>query len=180
MFGIKRKKLKKKAKGSAALNIVRSECQHIGIRDAQEDTYAISEIKTGSAGKGVVAVLADGMGGLNLGEEASRVAVKTILKNYNSNVAINSVPDSMFISLLIANTAVFDLAYKDGKDYEMGTTLVAAATSDDGWCYWVSAGDSRIYHFKDGYLFRLTTDHTYAKYLDEELRRKVGKSAKKK
>jgi len=51
-----------------------------------------------------------------------------------------------------------------GLEGEVGTTLVAAVVKDRQ-LYWVSVGDSRIYLYRRGIMYQLTTDHDYGREL---------------
>lgn len=150
--------------------IVPSNYQHRGARERQEDAFAISYLEDQELvkQKGVLAVVADGMGGLSVGEEASQVAVEIFFKEFYLTPPEASVRQGLSRAMKVANSAVFDLALKDGEVVDMGTTLTAALIYGDT-LYWVSAGDSRIYHFKDGDLSQLTRDHVYANELKEDV-----------
>ncbi len=170
------------AKVNESLKLVPSCYQHIGARDNQEDTFAISDFLDGQFvnKNGVLAVVADGMGGLDLGEEASRVAAGAFMEVYKNRNSEEAMPESLMRALTIANTAVFDLAFDGGTEKDLGTTLVAAAICDDQ-LYWISAGDSRIYLLRDRKLKQLTTDHIYANHLEKDVAKGkiTSKEAKK-
>lgn len=153
------------------LEIVPSNYQHQGARERQEDAFTLSKLEDEALvrEKGVLAVVADGMGGLSVGEEASQVAVEVFCREYALLQPPASPQQALQRALRIANYAVFDRAFKDGEDVEMGTTLTAALIHGDR-LYWVSAGDSRLYHFRAENLSQLTRDHTYANELKEEVR----------
>lgn len=152
---------------SDSLQVIPSNYQNIGARENQEDSFALSDYRNRQdvEENGVLAVVADGMGGLSDGEEASRVAVQHFIREYTNSNGEELVPGRLNRSVSIANTAVFDLAYNGRDDYDLGTTLVAAAILDDQ-LYWISVGDSRIYLFRDEELKQLTNDHIYANHLD--------------
>lgn len=152
---------------SDSLQVIPSNYQNIGARENQEDSFALSDYRNRQEleENGVLAVVADGMGGLSYGEEASRVAVQHFIREYANSNGEESIPGRLNLSLSIANTAVFDLAYNGRDDYDLGTTLVATAVFVDQ-LYWISVGDSRIYLFRDEELKQLTNDHIYANHLD--------------
>ncbi len=157
--------------GKGRLTVFPSNCQHIGRRDNQEDSFAFNNIfdTKNKVSNGLLAVLADGMGGLTKGKEASQKAVDSFLGAYEINQH-QSIRRRLEQAAAVANTAVFDLAFKDGKDYELGTTLVAAAVYK-GKLYWLSVGDSRAYHYREGNLMQLTKDHIYANILEDEVKK---------
>ncbi len=149
------------------LQVIPSNHQHVGARENQEDSFALSDYLNplDVAENGMLAIVADGMGGLSYGEKASRVAVRNFIREYANSNGEESIPARLNRSLAIANTAVFDLAYNGRDDYDLGTTLVATAVFVDQ-LFWISVGDSRIYLFRDEELKQLTNDHIYANHLD--------------
>lgn len=178
-------RLKKKAKKpeikqpiSAAtcrsFKVTPSNFQHIGTRTSQEDTFAFSDLgdKDFVLGSGVLAVVADGMGGLAMGANASGIAVRTFLGEYISRDISETVPQSLLRSLDASNKAVIELALAEGLENEVGTTLVAAVIHRKQ-LHWISAGDSRIYHFRNRQLEPLNRDHIYAHHLAEDVRNEM-------
>ena len=155
---------------SNSIKLVPSNFQHVGARETQEDAFAFSDMENLelSNTKGVLAVVADGMGGLSFGEEASRVAVQTFLKEFTRNNSLESVSHCLSRALIIANASVFDLAYQDGQELDIGTTLTAAVIFKNA-LYWISVGDSRIYLYRNGKLTRLSRDHIYLNHLIEDV-----------
>lgn len=155
---------------SENLKLVPSNYQHIGSRENQEDSFAISDLLRGEFGnnRSVLAVIADGMGGLALGEEASQVAVNKFIGEYESDGYSSSIEDRLVQALLSANAAVYDLAYGGGRREDIGTTLVATAIVDEE-LHWIAAGDSRIYFFTNGKLQQLNIDHIYANHLAKDV-----------
>ena len=105
-------------------------------------------------------LVADGIGGAPFGDRAAQsaienglLAVRTLRKK---NFSLRA-PEHLITKLF---TAVGRAVYRDaqGQYQGMGTTLVAAYLSLK--YFWIgSIGDSRIYHFHDGNLTQLTTDH---------------------
>ncbi|WP_198471255.1 PP2C family protein-serine/threonine phosphatase [Acetomicrobium sp. S15 = DSM 107314] len=143
--------------------------QHRGKRKEQQDSFAISDVSDAVFVEkgGILAVLADGMGGMSLGREASALAVETMLESYVIKEGNEPVVEALMRSLSRANMAVVELARKHCLEGSVGTTM-AAAVIFRGSLYWVSVGDSRIYLCRDGRLIQLTADHTYASELYEE------------
>ncbi len=155
---------------SENLKLVPSNYQHIGARENQEDSFAISDLSGGRLeySSPVLAVLADGMGGLALGEEASQVAVNKVIGEFESDGYSSSIDDRLRQALLSANAAVYDLAYGGGRREDIGTTLVATAIVGEE-LHWIAAGDSRIYLFTDGKMEQLNLDHIYANHLAKDV-----------
>ena len=137
-------------------------CQHIGARSTQQDAFGFSDIDDIAflAHGGVLAVVADGMGGMANGGEASHLAVRVFLQSYMAKPETETVPAALLQALHDANQAVFDLARQVGEEH-VGTTLVAAVIHDDA-LHWVSVGDSRLYLWRDQKPTQLSEDHVYA------------------
>ena len=104
-----------------------------------------------------IAVLADGMGGLNAGEVASREAADRVLEGLVAGQGMQQVVEE-------ANRSVFELSRTDAELNNMGTTLVALQLV--GGQIWLgNVGDSRIYRFRDQTLDQLTSDHSVVQQL---------------
>jgi PPM family protein phosphatase len=132
------------------------------VRPNNED-YFISDSESG------IFILADGMGGANAGEFASRLSVETLyqylLKHPRSNgvSAHSGVPEPGFLEpgFLETNCAVRKAASTDPNLEGMGTTLVAVQDAGGGSVHVSSVGDSRAYIFSQGKLELLTQDQTW-------------------
>jgi protein phosphatase len=151
--------------------IVRGNAQHIGAREEQQDSFCFSASDDPAVIEryGVLAVLADGMGGLEMGREAGQLAVQTMLNEYTGKSAGESVSKALERALHKANKEVYELAVRNELEWSVGTTLVAAVILE-GKLYWISAGDSRIYLYRGGLLIALTRDHIYANRLYERVK----------
>ena len=118
---------------------------HIGGRETNEDAVLVSE--------GLFAV-ADGIGGLQDGEVASRLALDTLDAAFAADRTVSGLLDAC----QEANRAVWGQA--NGRDNIMGTTLAALAMTSDAAGIVLHAGDSRLYRLRHGRLEQLTHDHT--------------------
>jgi protein phosphatase len=143
-------------------------CQHIGARSSQQDAFGFSDKDDLGfvAHGGVLAVVADGMGGMTHGGEASHLAVRAFLQSYMAKPVDATVPMALRQALDEANQAVIDLARDVGEE-DVGTTLVAAVVLGEA-LHWVSVGDSRLYLWRNGKLTQLTEDHVFAIDLDRD------------
>ncbi|THB64193.1 MAG: hypothetical protein D6E12_15445 [Desulfovibrio sp.] len=152
------------------MKIIPGNGQFIGARKEQQDSIAFSDVREErfSAHGGVIAILADGMGGLAMGREASQTAVDSALMAYGAKTPDEAIFSALNRALVQANQAVFDLAVQAGQAGDVGTTLLAAVIHQ-GKLYWASVGDSRLYLFRNGRLFQMTTDHAYAKELERDV-----------
>ena len=162
------------SKGSNKIRIIPSTYQHIGARKQQEDAFTLSDFSDSKLieESGLLAVVADGMGGLDCGEDASRVAVRVFFREYFRNDVEKTIPEKLSQALESSNTAVFDLAYQDGMELDVGTTLVAV-TIHNHFMYWVSVGDSRIYHYRKKILTQLTKEHIYRNKLMDDVQKEL-------
>jgi serine/threonine protein phosphatase PrpC len=125
-------------------------------RRANEDAYYV---------RSPVFVVADGMGGAQAGEVASRLAAET----FDSDLGSGPPEQVLREAFGLANRKIHEQAASDESVAGMGTTLTAAivdAQRDEVAIGHV--GDSRAYRLRGGKLERLTQDHS----LVEELRRK--------
>lgn len=144
--------------------------QHIGQRSSQQDAFGFSDTEdeafTDQAG--VLAVLADGMGGLAYGAEASRLAVQTIIQTYGELALEQSIPVALDTAIKAADEAVALLAESRHESGNVGTTVVAVVVRA-GQLFWRSAGDSRLYLWRKPYLSQVTADHDYGRVLDSDV-----------
>jgi len=105
-------------------------------------------------------IVADGMGGHNAGEVASRMVVGHIRmhveKALSSTDDISSLLDDAVSS---ANEAIYEKSVEDDSLSGMGTTVVVAILRADK-LYVAHVGDSRAYMLEDAELKPLTKDHT--------------------
>ena len=123
-------------------------------RSANEDSYFA---------RAPVFAVADGMGGAQAGEVASRIAAGAFERSEIGDEPAEAQLEEIATS---ANREIHDLAQRDSTRAGMGTTLTAALFRDDELAVG-HVGDSRAYVLRDGQLKRLTKDHS----LVEELRR---------
>ncbi len=109
------------------------------------------------AAKGVLVLVADGMGGHAAGEVASTAAAEIIAQTYYASTA--PPPDALRAAFLAANAAIHARASADAALDGMGTTCTALVLrGGEAWAAHV--GDSRLYRCRDGRSERLTEDHS--------------------
>jgi protein phosphatase len=139
--------------------------QWIGTRQEQQDAFGFAGFdERGQArDQAVLAVVADGMGGLSGGRAASQGAVSAFLAAWNVRPAQQSVPETLLVAIEAANRAVHQLACTTAGEGEVGTTLVAVVITGNQ-LYWIAAGDSRIYWYRaaDGSLTPCNEEHKLA------------------
>lgn len=113
-------------------------------------------------------LVADGMGGAQAGEHASKLAAETVREFVAS---AGDAPDSSTLVSAFeeANRRVMRKAASDPAMEGMGTTLVAALESGEE-LFIASVGDSRVYKFENGTLAAVTEDQTWV----NEVGRRLG------
>jgi len=115
--------------------------------------------------KGRLAVIADGMGGYEGGQEASRLAVETVRQVYDH--AFNADPQATLLEALeSAHHSIQRYAVEHPQFYGMGTTCTALAIVGRQ-LHFAHVGDSRLYHIRGETVSRLTRDHSYVGRLVE-------------
>ncbi|HEY1509766.1 MAG TPA: Stp1/IreP family PP2C-type Ser/Thr phosphatase [Solirubrobacteraceae bacterium] len=106
-------------------------------------------------------VVADGMGGAQAGEVASKIAVESFEQGLPDS---GSSEERLATRVREANRQIHELSRTDRERAGMGTTLTAAYVDDNGVAI-AHVGDSRAYLFRDGTLERLTQDHSLVEEL---------------
>lgn len=123
------------------------------VRSNNED-YFISDSRSG------IFILADGMGGANAGEYASRLSAE-MLYEFLLNVPSDGNLDSLENGFLEANWAVRRAATTNPELDGMGTTLLAVIALDETRLQVGSVGDSRAYMLSGQDLTLITQDQTW-------------------
>lgn len=127
-----------------------------GARESQQDCFAVSPEELRDE-YGLLAVVADGMGGLSDGDKVSQAAVGAMLDGF---CAAQGDGRTVLLELLRrANLAVNRLLGVENLS-KSGSTL-AAALIRGGKFHWLSVGDSRIALLRGGALIQLNREHVY-------------------
>ncbi len=143
-----------------------------GAREKNEDRILLGEeiIKDGrkdldiyiSENGSYIIALADGMGGHKAGDVAAEMLLELL-----RNEILNLPPDLSESELIEeinklaqnAHNYLLEESKKKPELEKMGTTLIAVLFYNN-LAYFFNAGDSRLYRFRDGYLARLSKDHS--------------------
>ena len=139
----------------------------VGVTDAgcvrtNNEDYFLVEPSTG------LYVVADGMGGAQAGEHASKLAVETLHEVVASaNGSMNR--DALVQAFEEANRRVMEKASQNSNMEGMGTTLVAAVETGPDILV-ASVGDSRVYIYENNNLQCITEDQTWV----NEVGRRLG------
>ena len=136
--------------------------QHVGSRKEQQDSFGISNNDEAVVARsGLLAVVADGMGGLNNGALFSKAAVQGALKSFQNEPPEKNDEATLLRVLKRAREAVAEIGIDDG-----GTTFVAVLIRNRE-LHFVSVGDSRISLMRNGGLIQLNREHVYGRELDD-------------
>jgi protein phosphatase len=146
--------------------------QHIGARHSQQDSFGFSDPSNDAfiAHGGFVAIVCDGMGGMEFGDEASRAALKVFLDAYSRKTPDETIPAALERSVREANAGVVELAKRLGMKDGVGTTLVATALHGNS-LYYISVGDSGIFLCAPGEYRMINRPHVFANVLDAAVAR---------
>ncbi len=120
----------------------------IGKRDTNEDSVRVIQKRNG-----VLAVIADGLGGLKSGELASEIAINEFLSNFKLR---HFSDKEMFNAISRANSAV---RKRQSENVTMCSTL-AALWLQKGRALVCYVGDTRIYQIRDGRIVYQSVDHS--------------------
>lgn len=132
----------------------------IGNRDEQQDCVDVF-----SDDDFFAAVVCDGMGGLNGGSAASKIAVNKAVESFSQREQFDSIPDMFINSIDILDEAVYTLTDANGNRLEAGSTIVSICIENSN-LYWMSVGDSRLYILRNNEMIQATRDHNFSLYLD--------------
>ena len=139
----------------------------IGIsKKTNQDSLLIRHASTGNENEEVLmAIVCDGMGGLEKGELASATVIRAFAKWFEEelpyelgNIDMQIVGAKWSLLLKKLNADILQYSQKKGCD-GMGTTFSGVLFVGEKYLI-VHVGDSRVYHI-DSSLIQMTTDHTF-------------------
>lgn len=133
-------------------------CREGRVRWRDGDAEAVAEAPVSSA---VMLAVADGMGGHDDGDLASAAAVQALARLYARPPPPD--PESTLRDFFLDGHKRLRARVEVGGKVKMGTTLTAAWILG-GRVYWASVGDSRLYHWREGRLTRVTRDQTRGEF----------------
>ena len=136
------------------------------VRETNEDAFVIDEALG-------LYLVADGMGGHNAGEVASKIAVEAVRAflarsedgsectwPFGVDPGVSLDANRLLTAVRLANRRVFKTADSNDDYTGMGTTVVAALVQDNRLAY-SGVGDSRLYSLSNGQLTQLTEDDSW-------------------
>ncbi|WP_048152303.1 PP2C family protein-serine/threonine phosphatase [Palaeococcus ferrophilus] len=128
---------------------------HPGPREKNEDALLILPL-----GNAYLLAVADGLGGHEGGEIASKAAVETLRetfeREYTEGFALREVEELLKTAYKDAHRRIMEMSPEPGKT---GTTMVAAFVREDTAVI-ANTGDSRAYLIRDGKVISRTRDHS--------------------
>lgn len=133
------------------------------VREGNEDNArAIApDDDSERAQRGVLVVVADGMGGHASGEIASALAVEIVCRDYYDapRKYLQAPSLALRASLEAANAAIYRAASNDENSRRMGTTCTVLVLRG-AHAFFGHAGDSRLYLVRAGEIYQLSQDHS--------------------
>lgn len=136
----------------------------IGTRKYQQDSIYGKVFQNMRA----LAVICDGMGGMNGGEIASKTAVDTLVHDFNRDINISNIPDFFKKEAIKLDECVTELEDEYGNPLGGGSTIVSIIANGNE-LYWLSVGDSRIYIIRNHEIKAVNKDHNFRMQLDAML-----------
>src|SRR5690348_12949654 len=118
------------------------------VRRSNEDSYLM---------RSPLFMVADGMGGAQAGEIASRMCAEAFAQ---ADLIGPAPTDVLRATIQVANSRILERSRSDPDAAGMGTTVTAAFMDDGGTIAFAHVGDSRAYLLRDGSLQRLSDDHS--------------------
>lgn len=142
--------------------------QHQGKRQYQQDSFFLSDTADPSSltEKGLLAVVADGMGGLQDGKAISSITVDTFKKQFYEG---STKDPSKFLSDCVYKAETNVDAYMYASSMKGGSTVIAALISGNRLSF-VSVGDSSIFLVRNREVKLLNHYHNYASVLSSKVR----------
>jgi len=144
--------------------------QNQGQRSEQQDSLFIAPINDKNAikEKGLLAVVADGMGGLQDGAAISGIVRNTFAQSYAQQI---NIIDSRSFLYDTARNAELDVEKYIGQSGVNGGSTVVAVHIKGNELNYLSVGDSHIYILHEGKIKQINKEHSFAKVLKEKAAR---------
>ncbi len=137
-----------------------------GKREQQQDFYISRQLEDRT-----IAIVCDGMGGLNGGSIASKHAALTLLQDLERIHPKADMYTFFQRELEKLDDEIYGLKNVDGSRMGAGTTIVAVLLFENK-LYWFSVGDSKLFYLRNKEMYCVTRAHNYALRLDEMIQNK--------
>ncbi len=133
------------------------------VRKINEDSYNIIRNNDGIP---YCFIVADGMGGHNSGEVASKMAVDLVTEAFNDDWKISGIQIADKITEVIraANRIIYENSIEHAENHGMGTTIIVSVLHKDKVIIG-HVGDSRVYLIRNNTILKITTDHSFIEEL---------------
>ncbi len=141
-----------------SLNADLGNAQTIGTREKQDDSFAVSIREYG-----IMALVADGIGGYINGKLASSITVETFLDEFEKRDVTDNLTYYFQKSAMLSNERIRD-EFGEAKG---GTTVVSVVLKDDK-LFWTSVGDSNIAVFRGGRLIMVNRKENVKNWLEDQ------------
>lgn len=147
--------------GELPCNITIGKLHALGGRKNQQDSFSVSAEELMPT-HGLLAVVADGMGGLADGDQMSQCAITAVMETF---YRLQGDPDRILLMLVESATQAVNAQLGQSNYNTSGSTLVAGLIQNGAFHY-VSVGDSRICLYRDGFLYQLNREHVFRQELE--------------
>lgn len=141
---------------------------HIGKRGNQEDCIEILDPYKQTMNVDYMAILCDGMGGIEKGEVASSFAISEMRKLAYCSTLSHRIPNLLKATIENISAKLYGLSLQNAIPGGIGTTLVTVLL-DKGNLYWATVGDSKLYLYRDNVLAQINQQHNYLCLLLDEV-----------
>lgn len=141
--------------------------QHIGDREEQQDRVAL--FAAPKAPGYMLAVVADGMGGLSGGALAAEQVVRTAQQIFERFSPLTDNVEALLQAIAHEADTIIKLSAMS-SDKKPHSTLVLLIITPQNNAIWAHVGDSRLYYFDGPNCVKRTTDHSYLEHLKAENR----------
>lgn len=136
------------------------------MRTNNEDAFIAESIRDG---RYVLACVIDGVGGYEGGEVAAQIARDTILEKLQAET--NDLSNLMRTALILANEKIYEERSRNAVTASMACVLTLVVADTDNNQFWYAhVGDTRLYLLRDRSLVKVTKDHSFVGFLEDNQR----------
>lgn len=154
-------------------NVVIGCASAIGKRSYQQDAVKIpNQNNPVNKDNRVIAILSDGMGGMDSGDIASNLCTHCIFDDFYTNKNIDDYPEFLKNEIVKIDKEVSTLTDENGNHIQSGATLLCCIIDEDK-AYWASVGDSHIYIIRNNKIVQVTKEHNYMLQLTEQVKKGI-------
>lgn len=132
--------------------------QTIGTREKQDDSFAVSIREYG-----IMALVADGIGGYINGKLASSITAETFMDEFEKRDVTDNLTYYFQKSAMLSNERIRD----EFGETKGGTTVVSVVLKDDK-LFWTSVGDSNIAVFRGGRLIMVNRKENVRNWMEDQ------------